>query len=117
MAVYVLIYNPGTDNEGIHSIKLQDEDTILMFEDEDDAVRFANFLEAQDFPVPTVQPIDPEEIRLFCQESGFHYQLVPQGTLVMPPENNVTQTDWQPDAPKPAGDGLDEIRRRLERLL
>ncbi|MEN9219153.1 MAG: DUF3110 domain-containing protein [Gloeomargarita sp. DG_2_bins_126] len=118
MTVYVLIYNPGTGNEGIHSLKLQGKDTILMFEDEDDALRFANFLEAQDFPVPTVQAIDPEEIRLFCQSNGFDYQFIPVGTLVMPPEQNVAQTDWQPEAPQqPAGDGLDEIRRRLERLL
>lgn len=117
MAVYVLIYNPGTDNEGIHSLKLHGEDTILMFEDEDDAVRFATLLEAQDFPVPTIEAIDPAEMRSFCQQNGFHCQFVPQGTLVVPPEANVAETDWQPDAPKPAGDGLDEIRRRLERLL
>ncbi|MEN9207208.1 MAG: DUF3110 domain-containing protein [Gloeomargarita sp. GMQP_bins_120] len=116
MRVYVLIYNPGTDNEGIHSLKVGGEETILMFEDQDDAARFADYLEAQDFPVPTVQAIDPEEIRQFCQENGFHYQLVPAGTLLLPPERNVERTDWQPDA-TPAGDGLDEIRRRLERLL
>ncbi|MCS7030231.1 MAG: DUF3110 domain-containing protein [Gloeomargarita sp. SKYG116] len=114
MQVYVLIYNPGTDNEGIHSLKLQGEDTILMFEDRDDALRFADYLEAQDFPVPTVEAIDPEEIRQFCEEHGFHYQLVPAGTLLLPPEQNVERTDWQPT---PADDGLDEIRRRLERLL
>ncbi|APB33603.1 hypothetical protein GlitD10_1283 [Gloeomargarita lithophora Alchichica-D10] len=115
MGVYVLIYNPGTDNEGIHSLKLQGEDTILMFEAEDDALRFATFLEAQDFPVPTVEAIDPEEMQLFCHQSGFHCQLVPAGALLMPPETNITNTDWQPEPP--AGDGLDEIRRRLERLL
>jgi hypothetical protein len=115
MGVYVLIYNSGSDNEGIHSLKLQGEDTILMFEDEDDAVRFATLLEAQDFPVPTVEQIDPEEVRCFCEQNGFHWQLVPRGALVIPPPHNVTETDWQPN--RPASDELDEIRRRLERLL
>ncbi len=115
MGVYVLIYNSGSENEGIHSLKLHGEDTILLFEDEDDAVRFATLLEAQDFPVPTVEAIDPEEMRLFCHQNGFHCQVVPQGALVVPPETNIAATDWQPDAPP--GDGLDEIRRRLERLL
>jgi hypothetical protein len=115
MGVYVLIYNSGSDHEGIHSLKLNGEDTILLFEDEDDAVRFATLLEAQDFPVPTVERIDPEEMRWFCQENGFHCQVVPQGALMIPPPANLTETDWQPETP--AGDGLDEIRRRLERLL
>jgi hypothetical protein len=34
---------------------------------------------------------------------------------MIPPPANLTETDWQPETP--AGDGLDEIRRRLERLL
>ncbi len=116
MGVYVLIYNSGSDNEGIHSLKLHGEDTILLFEGEDDAVRFATLLEAQDFPVPSVETMDAEEMRLFCEQNGFHYQVVPQGTLVVPPETNLATTDWQPDAPPARDDDLDEIRRRLERL-
>ncbi len=115
MAVYVLIYNAGSDNEGIHSLKVQGEDTILMFEDEDDALRFATLLEAQDFPVPTVEPIDPEEVQWFCQEHGFHCQRVPRGALVIPPPTNLDKTDWQPE--RTPSEELDEIRRRLERLL
>ena len=29
--VYVLLYNPGTNNEGIHTITDQEKQTILMF--------------------------------------------------------------------------------------
>ncbi|WP_297041304.1 DUF3110 domain-containing protein, partial [Thermosynechococcus sp. OHK43] len=58
MRVYVLLYNPGTENEGIHSLQLGDRNLILMFESEDDANRYAMLLEAQDFHPPSVVPID-----------------------------------------------------------
>ena len=34
-----------------------------MFEDKDDASRYCGLLEAQDFPLPTVEMIDIEEIK------------------------------------------------------
>ncbi|BAZ07990.1 DUF3110 domain-containing protein [Calothrix sp. NIES-3974] len=131
MRVFVLIFNPGTDNEGIHSIRVGDQNQILMFESEDDANRFAMMLEAQDFPTPTVEAIDDAEIKEFCAAANFDYQFVPaDGTLVIPPENNVETTDWDPNQPPSqpsisADDGeteysdseLDRIRRQLEGLL
>ena len=52
MHVFVLLFNAGTDNEGIHTIEIGDRNIVLMFEDEDDALRYAMLLEAQDFPEP-----------------------------------------------------------------
>ncbi|MEO1297556.1 MAG: DUF3110 domain-containing protein, partial [Cyanobacteria bacterium J06636_16] len=40
MQVYVLLFNAGTDNEGIHSLQANGRNTVLIFEDEDDATRF-----------------------------------------------------------------------------
>jgi len=37
-----------------------------MFEDKDDATRYCGLLEAQDFPLPTVELINIEEIKDFC---------------------------------------------------
>ena len=54
MTVFVLLYNSGTDKEGIHSIELKGRTIVLMFEDKDDATRYCGLLEAQDFPLPTV---------------------------------------------------------------
>ena len=93
-----------------------------MFESEDDATRFGVMLEAQDFPEPTVEAIDEEEIKEFCNSVDYDWELVPAGALEIPPENNVTQTDWQVEAEaKPDSDvsqsELDSIRRRLEGLL
>ena len=58
MNVFVLLYNSGTDKEGIHSIELKGRTIVLMFEDKDDATRYCGLLEAQDFPLPTVEMIN-----------------------------------------------------------
>ncbi|NEO77034.1 DUF3110 domain-containing protein [Moorena sp. SIO4G3] len=118
--VYVLLFNARTENEGIHTIQIEDRQTVLMFEEEDDATRFALLLEAQDFPTATVEAIDVEEIEEFCQSAGYDSELVTEGMLAMPPETNLEKTDWQPDIKKteqPEISELDRIRRQLENLL
>lgn len=140
MHVFVLLFNVGTDNEGLHTLRLGDLNLVLMFEDEDDATRYAMLLEAQDFPTPVVEAIDPREIEQFCEGAGYDCRLVPQGFVpqtederlfLAPPEKNLQQTDWQvensdeldlDDFDQPT-DGLlkdadlDRIRRQLEGLL
>jgi hypothetical protein len=123
MRVYVLLFNAGTENEGIHTIQMGDRNKVLMFEEEDDATRFALLLEAQDFPPASVEAMDDEEIKEFCQSVDYDWELVASGDLAIPPEQNVEQTDWQidPDTPEVESEfgspELDDIRKRLEGLL
>jgi hypothetical protein len=110
-----------------------------MFEEEDDATRYALLLEAQDFPVPTVEAFEQEEIEEFCQSADYQHQIVPKGFvpqsdverwLLAPPETNMDDTDWQINQPNAAEnkpdledsnempkDALEQIRRQLEGLL
>lgn len=133
MQVFILLFNAQTDNQGIHTLKVSDpsdanglpRDVVLAFEAEDDATRFALLLEAQDFPDATVESIDLAEIEEFCQSNNLEFQLVSEGTLAVPPETNVEETDWQPDGKVDAQDSdqvpmtpeLDRIRQQLENLL
>ena len=137
MRVFVLIFNARTENEGIHTIQVGDRNKILMFESEDDATRYALLLEAQDFASPTVEAVDAEEIKEFCESANYDWEIVPEnGELAIPPEINVPETDWQPDAQKQNNDEdsqrrnqaqseqpefsdseIDRIRRKLEGLL
>lgn len=125
MRVFVLLFNARTENEGIHTLKVADQNVVLIFESEDDATRYGLMLEAQDFASPSVEAFDKDEIEEFCQEAGYECKLVPQGALAVPPDSNVEETDWQSEA-KPASAAepnelstseLDQIRRRLEGLL
>jgi hypothetical protein len=132
MVVYVLLFNARTDNEGIHTLRVDHEDIVLMFENEDDATRFAVMLEAQDFPEATVEAMDQAEIEAFCDDAGYGYKIVPEGSLAIPPEGRVEELDWDPDADpdplpspaKPEEDSqtlsqaeLDRLRKQFENLL
>lgn len=138
MRVFVLIFNARTDNEGIHTVRIGDRNKILMFESEDDATRFALMLEAQDFPVPSVEALDAEDIKEFCESADYDWEIVPENSnlIVTPPELNVEETDWKPDGqpedadaqtfyPNPADETepdlsdaeIEKIRRKLEGLL
>ena len=130
--IFVLIFNARTDNEGIHSIWVPDPQSgipgagnnkILMFESEDDATRYALLLEAQDFNSPTVEAMEVEEIKHFCQSAGYLWEIVPEtGNLVIPPEVNLEKTDWQPEdtnseIPQLDNFDLEGLRRKFEGLL
>lgn len=131
MRVFVLLFNSRTDNEGIHTIRVADpevgeaRDVVLMFESEDDATRFGILLEAQDLPSPTVEAFDEDEIAAFCQSANYDCKLVPEGTLALPPETNLEETDWHPEGRVARSEQtaefseseLDRIRRQLEGLL
>jgi hypothetical protein len=113
MRVWVLLYNPRSENEGIYAQKIGDKNVVIAFAEEDDAVRYSVYLEAQDFRSPVPEAIDEGEITEFCQSAGYEYYLVPAGELCLPPEQNVAQTDWQPDEQTM----IEEFRRRLEGLF
>lgn len=128
MKVYVLLFNAGTDNEGIHTIQMGDRNKVLMFEEEDDALRFGGLLEAQDFPSPCIEAIDDDEIKEFCRSVDYDWELIPSGALAIPPENNAEEFEWQKQSPTQEerdseessefpSDELESIRRRLEGLL
>lgn len=123
MHVFVLLFNARTENEGIHTIQIGDRNKVLLFESEDDATRFALLLEAQDFPTPTVEVFDSEEIEDFCRSADYDWEIVTEGMLAIPPEQNLESTDWTPDG-KPertkaemSKDEIERIRRQLEGLL
>ena len=129
MLVHILLFNAGTDNEGIHTIQMGDRNTVLMFKEEDDALRYSLLLEAQDFPEPKVEAIDSEEVEQFCRQADYDSKLVESGQLEIPPEKNVEELSWEekqqakdssPEVDSVdsiANDELERIRRQLEGLL
>lgn len=134
MRVYVLLIAAADGSEGIHTLKESGKYRVLMFECEDDATRYALLLEAQDFPAPSVEAIDSDEIEEFCRSAGYDVEFVREGATMpaVPPPTNIDLDDWQQSAPADSdseddsGDtsaspdtdvDFDDIRRRLEKLL
>ena len=131
MLVHVLLYEPGTESEGIHSLELKGTTVILMFEDRDDAERYCGLLEAQDFPTPSVEELTRRDIEAFCLEAGYEARYVEKGfipstdeerLMISPPLSNLEVGNWtnQNDANEQGSstdEKLEEIIKRLENLL
>lgn len=139
--VHVLLFDAGSDQEGIHSLELNGRTVVLLFEDPDDAERYAGLLEAQDFPLPSVEALERHELESFCAQAGYEARFVPAGfmprsdeerLLIAPPERNMDVSQWR-EQEEPGGIGgaesapdeapvaldpeLEAFRRRLEGLL
>ena len=126
MDIFVLLYNSGTDKEGIHSIELKGRTIVLMFENKDDATRYCGLLEAQDFPLPTVEMINIEEIKAFCIKLDYEYKLVEKNfipktpedrLLISPPQKNLEIDDWGEDSNNKQKIDINTIKENLEKLL
>jgi hypothetical protein len=137
MRIFVLLVNANTDNEGIHSINIGDRDIILMFEEEDDAMRYSLLLEAQDFPAEiSVEALDRQEIEDFCESAGYSFYFISKDfrpsneferMLLVPPERNRDVMDWDEntvgtaapddDEAEMSKEELERMRRRFEGLL
>ena len=130
MLVHVLLYEAGTESEGIHSLELKDATVILMFEDKDDAERYCGLLEAQDFPTPSVEELTRRDIEAFCLEAGYEARYVEKGfipstdeerLMISPPLSNLEVENWNKNDDinknNSANDQLEDIKKRLENLL
>ncbi len=130
MLVHVLLYEAGTESEGIHSLELKGTTVILMFEDKDDAERYCGLLEAQDFPVPSVEELTRIDIEAFCVEAGYDARFVEKGfipttdeerLMISPPLSNLEVGKWNNkdniNEQASSNDQLEDIKKRLENLL
>jgi len=130
MFVHVLLYEAGTESEGIHSLELNGATVILMFEDKDDAERYCGLLEAQDFPTPSVEKLMKSDIEAFCVEAGYESRYVERGfiprtdeerLMISPPLSNLEVANWQNkdniNEQITSNDQLEDIKKRLENLL
>ena len=126
MDIYVLLYNLGTEKEGIHSIELKGRTIVLMFEEKDDAERYCGLLEAQDFPLPSVETISIDEIRDFCTKLDYECKLVEKNfvpktaedrLLISPPQKNLEVETWNEEENIDENIDLNSIKENLEKLL
>ena len=130
MLVHVLLYEAGTESEGIHSLELKGSTVILMFEDKDDAERYCGLLEAQDFPTPSVEKLTRIDIEAFCVEAGYEARYVEKGfipstdeerLMISPPQSNLEVGNWHNldniKEQTSSNDQLEDIKKRLENLL
>jgi len=84
--MFILTIN-GRETEGAYSVLDDEGEHILyLFEEEDDAVRYALMLEDDGFPEMHVIEIEDEVIIKTCEFHGYQYTLITPNDIVIPPD-------------------------------
>lgn len=79
----------GKEREGAYAISSSEgEQVLLMFEEIDDAVRYAGLLEADDFPPLVPVEVDIDAIIDMCEKMGYDYIVSTPDQLAIPPVMN-----------------------------
>ena len=76
----------GKEREGAYSVMDEDGDQFLyLFEQEDDAMRFAMQLEEDDYPEMNVMEVEDAVMIKTCEMHGYNYTVITPDEIVIPP--------------------------------
>ena len=79
----------GKESDGAYSVTNDEGNEILyLFEDEDDAIRYALMLEDEGYPEMHVIEVEDEIMINTCQVHGYNYTLITPNDIVLPPQTN-----------------------------
>ena len=82
----------GNEDEGAYSVQNEDGEHILyLFEQEDDATRYAMMLEDNDYPEMHVIEVEPDMMIGVCEDHGYGYTIITPNDIVIPP---ITKNDF-----------------------
>jgi hypothetical protein len=87
--MFILTIN-GREKEGAYSVMNDEGEHILyLFQEEDDATRYAMMLEEDGYPEMHVIEIEDEVMIKTCEMHDYQYTVITPYDIVIPP-NNVT---------------------------
>ena len=86
--MFILTIN-GREEDGAYSV-IDDEgsQTLYIFEEEDDAVRFGMMLEDAGSPEMNIVEVEEELLIQACEIHGHQYIIFDSNDIVIPPEEN-----------------------------
>ena len=74
------------ENEGAYSVPDDmGQEILYIFEEQDDAIRYAMMLEEEGSPEMHVIEIDDEVMIKTCEMNGYQYTLITPNDFVIPP--------------------------------
>ncbi len=77
----------GKENDGAYSVTDDDGNQILyLFEEEDDAVRYALLLESAEYPEMHVLEVEDEVMVRTCEVHNYNYTVITSNDIVIPPK-------------------------------
>ena len=85
--MFILTIN-GRETEGAYSVINEDGEQVLyLFEEEDDATRYAMMLEEDGYPEMHVIEIEDEVMIKTCEIHGYEYTVITSDDIVIPPNS------------------------------
>jgi len=77
----------GKEREGAYSVEDEDGEQVLyIFEEEDDAIRYAMHLEDKEYPEMHVLEIEDDVMIKTCEIHGHRYAIITKNDIVIPPD-------------------------------
>mgnify|MGYP000915456829 FL=1 len=84
--MYILTVN-GKENDGAYSVQDDEGEHILyLFEQEDDALRYAMMLEDEGSPEMHVIEVEDEVMIKTCEVHDYNYTVITSDDIVVPPD-------------------------------
>ena len=91
--MYLLTLKENKD-EGAYAVKDKyGEKVLFLFEEEDDAVRYAMMLEDQEDQIMDVVEVDDELAIKTCKIHSYKYTVITPDDIVIPPKHDNLQDD------------------------
>ncbi len=86
--MFILTIN-GRETEGAYSVTDDEGEQILyLFQEEDDATRYAMMLEEDEYPEMHVIEIEDDVMIKTCDLHGYHYTIITPDDIVIPPNTD-----------------------------
>ena len=91
--VYLLTLNQRQDNGAYAVLNRYGEKVLFMFEEEDDAERYALMLEGEEDSKLDVIEIDDALAIMTCKRYNYKYAVITPNDIVIPPKNDNISKD------------------------
>ena len=76
----------GQEEDGAYSVQNEEGNHVLyLFQEEDDATRYANMLEDDEYPEMHVIEVEPDMMIGVCEQHGYEYAVITPNDIVVPP--------------------------------
>jgi hypothetical protein len=86
--MFILTIN-GRETEGAYSVTDDEGEQILyLFQEEDDATRYAMMLEEDEYPEMHVIEIEDDVMIKTCEMHGYQYVIITPDDIVIPPNTD-----------------------------
>ena len=96
-AGWVLLFDPGTEKEGVYTIQNARAISVVAFEIFDDAYKFAGALAQQDFEMASPTRWHADVLSIFCKLREYSVLIIPSGTTLRAPARNTVSVESQRD--------------------